>query len=125
LFSNYGLYDESFQIVSDWAFFIKILGLNNESFLKIPITITVFDTKGISSKESNFDEVYKERHKVLELYFPRVFNNENDTYIFEKFIETNKRFKYLRVIDKSPFFRKLATLQLSISANLLKLFGNK
>ncbi|WP_411895315.1 glycosyltransferase family 2 protein [Winogradskyella sp. A2] len=125
LFSTYGLYDESFKIVSDWAFFIKVLGLNNESFLKIPHTITVFDTKGVSSKESNFDEVYKERHKVLEMYFPRVYNNEHDTYIFDKFLETNKRFRYLKLIDKSPFFRKLATVQLGISAKLLKLFGNK
>lgn len=125
LFSTYGLYDESFKVVSDWAFFLKVLGLNNESFLKLPLTISVFDTKGVSSNKENFKYVYEERRKVLEVYFPRIFNNEHDAYIFDKFIETNKRFKYLKEIDKSPFFRKLATLQLGISAKILKLFGNK
>ena len=28
LFSKYGNYDESFKVVSDWAFFVKVLGLN-------------------------------------------------------------------------------------------------
>ncbi|MCA0153717.1 glycosyltransferase family 2 protein [Winogradskyella vincentii] len=123
LFKTYGLYDESYKIVSDWAFFVKVLGLNNESFLKLPVTVSVFDTKGVSSNENNYKEVYAERRRVLGAYFPRVFNNEHDTYIFEKFLKTNKRFRYLKVIDKSPFFRKLATLQLGISAKLLKLFG--
>ncbi|MCA0131976.1 glycosyltransferase family 2 protein [Winogradskyella alexanderae] len=123
LFSKYGLYDESLKIVSDWAFFIKVLGLNNESFAKIPLTISVFDTKGVSSNENNYDYVYKERRKVLETYFPLIFNNENDTYIFEKFLKTNKRFRYLKIVDKSPFFRKIATVHLGVSAKLLRLFG--
>ena len=125
LFNTYGLYDESYKIVSDWAFFLKILGLNNESFLKLPFIITVFDTKGISSNENNFENVYAERRRVLESYFPRIFNNENDIYIFDKFLKTNKRFKYLKIIDKSPFFRKLATVHLGVSAKILRLFGIK
>ena len=122
LFSKYGNYDENFKIVSDWAFFLKALGLNNETYFKIPVTISVFDTKGISSKEENYEAVYSERRQVLELFFPRVFNNANDTYVFNKFISTNKRFKYLKVIDKSPFFIKLATLQLGISVWIINLF---
>ncbi|WP_431158314.1 glycosyltransferase family 2 protein [Winogradskyella poriferorum] len=125
LFSKYGMYDESLNIVADWAFFIKVLGLNNETFLKLPFTVSVFDTRGVSSDVNNFDEVYKERHDVLCSYFPRVFNNENDTYIFDKFLKTNKRFKYLKIIDKSPLFRKIATLQLGASAKILGLFGIK
>lgn len=122
LFSKYGNYDESFKIVSDWAFFVKVLGLNNESYFKIPETITVFDTKGVSSKKENLDNVYIEREKVLAQYFPRIFNNENDKYIFNKFISTNKRFKYLRIIDNYPFFRKITTLKLGAVVWIIKLF---
>jgi len=122
LFSKYGNYDESFKVVSDWAFFVKVLGLNNESFKKIPKVITVFDTKGVSSKEDNLDNVYKEREKVLAQYFPRIFNNDNDTYIFNKFLSTNKRFKYLRIIDNYPFFRKITTFKLGALVWIAKLF---
>lgn len=125
LFTKYGKYDENFKIVSDWAFFLKILGINNETYMKLPETISIFNTKGISSQEDNFEAVYRERQIVLESYFPRIFNNENDTYVFNKFIRKNKRFKYLKVIDRSPFFRKLATLQLGISAKLIQLFNKK
>lgn len=125
LFLKYGNYDENFKIVSDWAFFLKVLGLNNESYLKVPITISVFDTKGISSQEKNLENVYAERRMVLESYFPRIFNNEDDTYVFNKFITKNKRFKYLKIIDESPFFRKLATLHLGVSARLIKLFRKR
>ncbi|MFP4845640.1 glycosyltransferase family 2 protein [Winogradskyella sp. PE311] len=125
LFNTYGNYNENLKIVSDWAFFLKVLGLNNETYFRLPLTISIFDTKGVSSREENFSEVYKERHLVLESYFPRIFNNENDTYVFNKFISKNKRFKYLKVIDSSPFFRKLATLQLGISARLIRFFSSK
>ena len=122
LFNTYGNYDESLKIVSDWAFFLKVLGLNNESFKKIPKTITVFDTKGISTKKENLQKVYDERKMVATSYFPRIFNNANDTYIFEKFIQTNKRFKYLKIIDDYPFYRKIATLNLGAIVWLIKLF---
>jgi glycosyltransferase involved in cell wall biosynthesis len=122
LFSKYGNYDESYKIVSDWAFFMKILGLNNETYLKLPLTISVFDTQGVSSKEGNYKAIYAERQQVLESFFPRVFNNENDTYIFNKFKGTNKRFKYLKIIDNYPFFRKIATLKLGALVWIIKLF---
>lgn len=125
LFLKYGNYDESYKIVSDWAFFIKVLGLNNESYSKLPITISIFDTKGISTQEDNLNVVYEERGKVLESYFPRIFNNADDVYVFDKFINKNKRFKYLKIIDKSPFFRKIGTLQLGLSAKMINLFSKK
>lgn len=124
LFIKYGNYDESLKIVADWAFFLKVLGLNNESYFKIPKTISVFDTTGVSSEEENLNNVYKERESVLASYFTRVFNNENDTYIFNKFVGTNKRFKYLQIIDNYPFFRKIATLKLGALVWIIKRFYN-
>jgi glycosyltransferase involved in cell wall biosynthesis len=122
LFVKYGNYDESLKIVADWAFFLKVLGLNNESYFKIPETISVFNTTGVSSEEENLDSVYKEREEVLSSYFPRIFNNENDSYIFNKFISTNKRFKYLKILDDYPLFRKIATIKLGALVWITKLF---
>ncbi len=119
MFDKYGLYNEENKIVSDWEFFFKALGLNGESFQKLDSIITNFDMTGISS--SQIDNVKIEKQKVLKKYLPYVFNNEKDNYIFDKFRETNKRFKYLQIIDEKPFFRKMVTLQLAVIVKLVKL----
>ncbi|MBO3116691.1 glycosyltransferase [Winogradskyella sp. DF17] len=122
LFQKYGKYNERFKIVSDWAFFLKVLGLNDESYLKLPETITVFDVDGVSTQKDNLEKIYKERNEVLKAYFPRVYNNEDDRYIFNHFISTNNRFRYLKVIEKFPLFRKITTVILGIIAFILKPF---
>ena len=119
LFDTYGLYNEKNKIVSDWEFFFKTLGLNGATYQKLPYAITHFDMNGISSNQS--DKVIYEKQEVFKHYLPYVFNNEKDLYIFDKFIETNKRFRLLQQIDKSPFFRKITTFQLSVTMLLMKL----
>lgn len=123
LFEHYGLYNENNKIVSDWEFFFKVLGLNGASYLKLDHTITHFDMNGISSVHG--DKVKEEKLRVFKNYLPYVFNNENDRYIFDKFRETNKRFRLLREIDDSPFFRKITTFQLSAITLLMKLFDKR
>lgn len=123
LFEKYGLYNENNKIVSDWEFFFKVLGLNGASYQKLHRTITHFDMNGISSVHG--DKVSEEKLQVFKNYLPYVFNNENDRYIFDKFRETNKRFRLLREIDDSPFFRKITTFQLSAITMLMKLFDKR
>lgn len=119
LFDTYGLYNENHKIVSDWEFFFKALGLNGATYQKLPYAITHFDMNGISSNQG--DKVRYEKQEVFKHYLPYVFNNEKDRYIFDKFRETNKRFRLLQQIDKSPFFRKITTFQLSVTMLLMKL----
>ncbi|WP_299130585.1 glycosyltransferase family 2 protein [uncultured Winogradskyella sp.] len=121
MFTKYGTYNESLKIASDWEFFLKCLGLNGESYKKLDEAITVFNMDGISSNEDNFKLVEDEKRKILKSYLPTVYSNYNDTYIFNHFKQTSKRFKYLKVIDNSPFFRKLATLMLMINHRFLKI----
>lgn len=123
LFEHYGLYNENNKIVSDWEFFFKVLGLNGASYLKLHHTITHFDMNGVSSVHG--DKVKEEKLRVFKSYLPYVFNNENDRYIFDKFRETNKRFRLLREIDERPFFRKITTFQLSATTLLMKLFDKR
>ncbi|WP_051269886.1 glycosyltransferase family 2 protein [Flavobacterium suncheonense] len=123
LFDQYGLYNENNKIVSDWEFFFKALGLNGASYKKLSQTITHFDMNGISSVHG--EKVQEEKLRVFKNYLPYVFNNENDRYIFDKFRETNKRFRMLREIDERPFFRKFTTFQLSATIMLMKLFEKR
>lgn len=119
LFNSYGLYNENLKIVSDWAFFFKTLGFNGATYKSIDMLLTHFDMNGISS--NNIEIVRSEKQIIFKKYLPYIVNNENDFYIFDKFRETNKRFKLLQEIDKSPFFRKITTFQLTVTILLMKL----
>lgn len=55
-------YDESYQIISDWLFFIKAF-LNQAKFKKIPFFISVYDMDGISA---NGELVHKEKRFAFE-----------------------------------------------------------
>ena len=49
-------YDERFKIGGDWRFFIQVLIYENVSYERIPITISLFDTSGVSNTESKESE---------------------------------------------------------------------
>lgn len=112
LFEKHGLYNENNKIVSDWEFFFKTLGLNGASYKKVHHTITHFDMNGISSVHAGM--VKEEKLLVFKKYLPYVFNNENDSYIFDKFRECNKRFRMVKEIEEYPLLRKVVTFFLLI-----------
>lgn len=68
MFDKYGLYDESFKIVSDWKFFLIAIGLNNESVVYKDIDMVWFDPFGLSSTNLELDQ--NERQLVLEQTLP-------------------------------------------------------
>ncbi len=53
LFNKYGSYDESYTIISDWAFFIKAIIFGNASVRYLNIDVSYYDTHGISSTFSS------------------------------------------------------------------------
>lgn len=97
LFQQYGLYDESLKIVSDWKFFLITLGLNNVSSKYINLSITRFKMDGISS--TNRIARNKEREIVLKELIP--FPIYQDYIKFNKdtsILKTN-RFKMLLELE--------------------------
>jgi glycosyltransferase involved in cell wall biosynthesis len=63
LFDKYGLYDEALRIVSDWKWYLIVIGLSNEPVVYTDIDVSLFDMSGISN--SNHEAEKKERKKVL------------------------------------------------------------
>lgn len=61
------LYDESLRIVSDWAFFVKMM-LSNKEFVKVNEIVTCYDTTGISSTNNKLQT--QEREYVIEKFVP-------------------------------------------------------
>ena len=65
---QHSLYDENYQIVSDWKFFIEVLVIKNCSFRKIDTVIAHVDDGGISRQQEGL--LRMEREKVIKELLP-------------------------------------------------------
>lgn len=81
LFETYGLYDENLKIVSDWKWFLLVIGLGNVKPVYVDIDITIFDASGIS--ESNLTLRNKERRQVLEDVLPPAILADYEAHAFD------------------------------------------
>lgn len=68
LLQKYGNYDEDYQIVSDWKFFIQVLKNKGVSIEFIKNIVSVVEESGISAK--NKDLLKKEKDKIFAETFP-------------------------------------------------------
>lgn len=89
LFEEYGLYDESLKIVSDWKWYLQAIGLGRVKPEYVDIDVTIFDDGGIS--ETNLDLRNAERRKVLQEVLPPAVLWDYDTHAFE--MEQMKRLR--------------------------------
>lgn len=81
LFEEYGLYDEQLKIVSDWKWYLQVIGLGRVKPEYVDIDVTIFDDGGIS--EQNLPLRYAERRQVLEELLPPAVLWDYDTHAFE------------------------------------------
>lgn len=65
LFHTYGLYRTDLKIVSDWAFFVKVLGRQKVSHCKVDPIIATFYEGGLSTATIYQQQHLEERKKVL------------------------------------------------------------
>lgn len=68
LFEKYGLFDESFKIMSDTGFFLKAIGLGKSSSQYVDVTVSFFDMEGISNNpkmKELFNKEYVEMKKKI------------------------------------------------------------
>lgn len=63
LFQQYGYYREDLRIASDWSFFLDAIVLGKATVKFLPLVVSLFDDRGISSK--NLQKGMKERQKVM------------------------------------------------------------
>lgn len=97
MFDKYGLYDESFKIVSDWKWFLQVVGVHGEKAVYVNVDVTLFDMCGIS--ETNKLLNAEERRKVLESELPPQILADYDKYGVAM-SQTDRLRKY-------PFFYKI------------------
>lgn len=78
---QYGLYDESLRIVSDWKWYLQAIGLGNVRPVYVDIDVTLFDGGGIS--ETNLTLRNQERRRVLEEVLPPAVLWDYDHHAFD------------------------------------------
>lgn len=69
LFNKYGLYDESLKIISDWKWFMQVVGFEGARIKKIELTLSLFDASGMSS--TMIYEKEEEGEKVIKNIIPK------------------------------------------------------
>lgn len=78
---QYGLYDESLRIVSDWKWYLQAIGLGKVRPVYADIDVTIFDGGGIS--ETNLLLRAQERRLVLEEVLPPAVLWDYDHHAFD------------------------------------------
>lgn len=89
LFKQYGLYDESLKIVSDWKWFLEVVVFGKERPVYAGLDVTLFDMTGIS--ETNKDLNKRERQQVLAQLIPSTILADYEEWSFS--IDQMKRLK--------------------------------
>jgi hypothetical protein len=107
LFDEYGLYDDTYKIASDWIFFLKTIGLNNVKVKYIDINVVYFNMDGISNTNLSLSD--KERTDILQsLLSPVIFED------YQHFIKMESDFHNLCqhrfFFHAARFINKSATL---------------
>ena len=103
LFEQYGLYDENLKIVSDWKWFLQVIGLGNVMPVYVNIDVTIFDASGIS--ETNLALREQERRQELEEVMPPAVLADYDMYAFP--ILQYQRLKKYRIWPLIYFFERV------------------
>jgi len=78
LFEKYGLYDESYKIVSDWIFFLKTIGIYGEKINYINEIVAIVDYSGISIIQDK--ERDTERLRAIDEFVPKSILNDYEFY---------------------------------------------
>lgn len=120
------LYDESLRIVSDWAFFVKMM-LSNKEFVKVNEIVTYYDTTGISSTNNKLQT--QEREYVIEKFVPKAIVQD-----YRRMVELDKKWGDLlndnhvkRVLEyggKKRTYHKLITFFFMLIGFFDKLFSH-
>lgn len=80
LFNEYGYYDETLKICSDWKFYMQSIVLGKATTKHVDIVVTHFDMNGIS--ETRKDILNDERNRLLKEMIPQGILNDYDRYHF-------------------------------------------
>lgn len=123
LFKQYGPYSENNIVGADWEFFFLVLGVHGHSYKKIPVILSVYNLDGFSANLSPEMKAIQKRDgdAVIDRFVPALLKAELYEYLELKEYASTHRYKTLRTIEKSKFFRKVTTAYFFMVRQLMKL----
>lgn len=101
LFHRFGLYQEDYLFMGDWAFFVNALVLNDSSVQPLDIIVSDYNLDGISSDSSNAVKIQEEKQRFYSQYHLK--NIVSDYYGWEQWLHEHRVMvwawgkKYIRV----------------------------
>ena len=106
LFDRFGLYDETLKIVSDWKWYLQVIGLAGIFPIYTNIDVTLFDMNGISNL--NNIQLNIERRKVLEeiLTMPVLKSFDQNALLIDQMKRISKYkplYKFVWLIERMLF----------------------
>lgn len=110
LFEQHGSYSTTFQISSDYEFFVKLYFKFGLITKHLPFPIAVYDISGISGNPNFEDQLYLERKRIQREHFPVLIN----------FIYSNFNLIWRSKLLKSP---QLATPIKHVRNIILRVFN--
>lgn len=102
LFDKYGMYDEGLKIVSDWKFFLQVIGLYDEQPVFVDVDIVLFEWNGLSTSLEWAEKQQRERQQVLDECLPRTIQMD-----YEKLVELNNYEAICNGMKKNKFFNMI------------------
>jgi len=91
VFDIIGLYDESYQISSDRAFYVKCFLSNQFKFQHIKYSLTLYDLKGLSNDTKYLELKKKEDQQIFEKYYGVFYQDYLNYLALQKKISIKKR----------------------------------
>ena len=105
LFLKYGLYDESFKIVADWAFYMDCILIHHCSYKYIDDCFASFYLGGISSMPKNFKILMDERNQHISSNYPLYYS------LYKEWLEKKDELYRLKNAVSVTYLRKLGFLK--------------
>ena len=109
LFAQYGPFDESLKICSDWAWMLKTVGMNGVKPLHVDLDTLYFDMTGVSEGgERSRQTIRNERQQVLSQTLPAAVLEDYDRYATDILMMRRLHrhpwaFRWVRLIERILF----------------------
>ncbi len=109
LFTQVGLFDESYKIAADHKFFAEAIAIHQASYKYLPYVISVYEGDGLSG---SYDKIY-----------PEVIRMRQEVYCSDWIHDTDHLYSNMRTIANYDWAMKLFNLLVRIASKLQRTFN--
>lgn len=109
LFEKYGYFDESMKICSDWAWFMRVVGIHGTGTAHFDCDTIYFDMTGVSESDGkNRQIIQDERRRTLVAALPPLVLKDYDNYCSDIYLMRRIRrhpfcFRFVRLMERILF----------------------